>query len=160
VKTICFTGHRGFFNEEWVYTQIRDILGRAVAKGVTGAWVGGALGTDWVALNILKEFPSIAINVALPFYGYDARWPQDIREQYAIDLQDFEPVYVCPPGYAPSKLQTRNEYMVDRSGFVVAVYDKRGHGGTYNCIRYAMQKSVLIYWINPKTGTAQWVKGV
>jgi uncharacterized phage-like protein YoqJ len=46
-------------------------------------------------------------------------------------------------------MQKRNEYMVDNSDIVIAVWDG-SKGGTYNCVKYAEKLGKKIIVINPK----------
>lgn len=40
-------------------------------------------------------------------------------------------------------MQSRNEWMVNRSNIVIALWDGSEKGGTYNCLKYAKSKIVL-----------------
>jgi len=51
--------------------------------------------------------------------------------------------------YYPAKMQKRNEYMVDNSNIVIAVWDGT-KGGTYNCVKYAEKLGKEVIIINPK----------
>lgn len=97
---------------------------------------GGALGIDqfWMEVGLHLGLSVIA---ALPFEGYDAKWPKSDKQKYA-DLLDkcSEVRYICEPGYVASKLQKRNEWMVDNSNLLVA-YWNGSTGGTNNCLQYA-----------------------
>ena len=64
---------------------------------------------------------------------------------------------VCTGEYHVTKMQIRNERMVDDSDLVLAFYDG-STGGTHNCIRYAQRqhKSVMnVYrsWEKHRAGT-------
>ena len=50
-------------------------------------------------------------------------------------------------------MQKRNQWMIDNSSQVLALYDGSGSGGTFNCLEYAKQsdKSVSNVW-------SSWVK--
>lgn len=47
---------------------------------------------------------------------------------------------------------TRNEYIVDNSDVLIAVWDGKPYGGTYSCIMYAWQKAIPVWRIDPDTG--------
>ena len=51
--------------------------------------------------------------------------------------------------YKPYLMQKRNEYMVDQSDKVIAVWDG-SKSGTYNCIKYTKKQNKEIIVINPK----------
>jgi uncharacterized phage-like protein YoqJ len=52
-------------------------------------------------------------------------------------------VKVISQGYSPAVYQLRNEWMVDRSSRVIAVYDGKA-GGTRNTINYARKKKIYV----------------
>ena len=54
--------------------------------------------------------------------------------------------YICD-GYTSFAYQKRNEWMVDRSSRVIAVYNGEA-GGTRNTIRYAEKKGVPIVFLD------------
>lgn len=82
-------------------------------------------------------------------------------------------VYVdCEEGYIPrgmpaeqagkhsnQKLQLRNIYMLDKTDYVVAVWNGKENGGTYNCLKSAKKKEKKIYRINPAENfKAEWME--
>lgn len=92
------------------------------------------------------ELPVIA---ALPFQGYDARWPAASRQKYKKLLDKCHEVrYICEPGYTVSKMQIRNEWMVDNCDLLIAYWNGTP-GGTANCVAYAHTKNKLTLVYNP-----------
>lgn len=142
---LAVTGHRpdklgGYNNEEShkaIRRHMRDFLKEA-PDGELFLISGGALGIDqfWMEVGIHMDLPVIA---ALPFEGYDAKWPVASRRIYKKLLDKcYEVVYVCEPGYEAHKLQTRNEWMVDNCD-VLTAYWNGTPGGTSNCVDYAVK---------------------
>jgi uncharacterized phage-like protein YoqJ len=86
------------------------------------------------------EIPLIA---AIPFTGQDARWWKESRKKYKYLMSRAEDVNISSPGFAYESFQIRNEWMVDNSDKIVAMWDG-SEGGTYNCIKYARSKKVPI----------------
>jgi len=100
---------------------------------------GMALGWD-------QALAQAAINLNIPFHAYvpfrgmDYLWHQDSRNYFQDLLGRAEKVVICSPGgYAPTKLYTRNQQMVDNCTLLLALWSG-GPGGTRNCIRYANAK--------------------
>ena len=58
--------------------------------------------------------------------------------------------------YAVWKMQKRNIWMVDQSNVVVAVWNGEKSGGTYNCIKYAIEKKKPVLVIHPTLLTETW----
>jgi len=152
---IAITGHRpdklgGYNNnsiEELVKDHIKDLF---YLLKPTFIWSGMALGVDqWAAELAIKL--SIPFKAAVPFEGQESRWPLKSQEKYRELLKcSQEIIVVSPGGYAPWKMQKRNEYMVDRADVVVAVWDGSS-GGTKNCVEYAVSQDKTIYLIDPRT---------
>lgn len=97
---------------------------------------GGALGIDqlWIEAALSLKLPVIA---ALPFEGYDGKWPAFSKQEYKKLLDKCQLVkYICEPGYQARKLQIRNEWMVNECDRLYA-YWNGSSGGTANCVRYA-----------------------
>jgi uncharacterized phage-like protein YoqJ len=77
---------------------------------------------------------------AVPFKGQESIWPKQTQEFYHTLLNKAtEIVIVCEGGYTPWKFQKRNEYMVNRANTMLALWNGKKEGGTYNCIKYAEQ---------------------
>jgi uncharacterized phage-like protein YoqJ len=141
---ICGTGHRP--NKLGGYTPEVDHLLRETAS----LWLckhmpelvisGGALGWDQ-ALVEGAWTAGLVYDMYLPFDGFDCKWPDSSRrrlERYANLARQVK--FVCDPGYAPWKMQKRNEAMVDACTDVLALWNG-SDGGTGNCLRYARSKN-------------------
>jgi uncharacterized phage-like protein YoqJ len=108
---------------------------------------GMALGWDqaWAEAAVGLAIPFIA---AVPFARQESTWPEPSQRLYRdLLVQAAETVIVLPGGYAPYKMQVRNEWMVDRADCVVALWDGTS-GGTANCIAYANKtgKPIINLW--------------
>lgn len=139
---ICGTGHRP--NKLGGYGQeVKEDLNTVAMQWLSSYKLdkvisGGALGWDQ-ALAIAAWDLGIPLTMALPFKDFDSKWPAKSRKFLAyLNKNAHEVVYVCEDGYAPWKMQKRNEWMVDNSDGVLALWDG-SDGGTHNCIKYAMK---------------------
>jgi uncharacterized phage-like protein YoqJ len=174
--TACFTGHRpdklgGYNMKNPIMLKLKGKLLEIIEElikeeGINRFISGGALGTDqaafWCVHILQKKYPEVKNIVAVPFAKQDALWNQEQKYWYQkmLKLAD-EIVYVdgilgyqrdkeTPVGeFSKKKLRIRNEYMVDNSRIVVAVYDGSS-GGTSNCLWYARRLGRTIYRLNPK----------
>ena len=161
MSTVCFTGHRpnklGGYSPNPLQSRIRERLSahieKLIGEGVTTFISGMALGVDqWAAeivLSLKTTHPHIRLIAAIPFVGQESAWaPSSIRHyNHLIDLCD-ERVVVSPGGYSAHKMQLRNQWMVDNSTAVIAVWDGSS-GGTGNCVSYARKLHKTIYRLNP-----------
>lgn len=115
----------------WQPTKL--ILG--MAQGWDQALAHGAciLNIPWVA--------------AVAFKGQERLWPEPAQNIFHELLSKAtEVITVCEGGYAPWKLQKRNEWMVDRAvSGMIALWNGNKEGGTYNCIKYAKERQCLVH---------------
>ncbi|MDC6267305.1 SLOG family protein [Lysinibacillus fusiformis] len=162
-NTACFTGHRpnklnGYDpkdNSELLF-KLRDIIMDHVEnRGVNKFISGMALGIDmWAARIVLKlkeKYPHIKLVCAIPCDKQYSKWFQiSVDEWHDIIAKADEVVYVSKETYTSWCMQKRNEYMVDNSDYIIAIWDET-KGGTGNCVKYAQGKSKHITILHPKT---------
>ena len=101
---------------------------------------GMALGWD-TAVAMACQRLAIPYIAAIPFNGQQTAWPPFSRDQWEELVEDAVTLkVVCEGGYAPWKMQVRNEWMVDNSDQVLALWNGT-KGGTANCVAYAEKKN-------------------
>jgi uncharacterized phage-like protein YoqJ len=109
---------------------------------------GMALGYDMIFANVAirSGIPFIA---AVPFGGQEQKWPATSQKLYHNILRYADDiVIVSEGGYTARKMQTRNEWMIDKSDIVIAVWDGTT-GGTANAVSYAKQVGKAVLRLNP-----------
>lgn len=100
---------------------------------------GMAQGVDqWMAETCIElGVPFIA---AIPFVAQADYWPLQNRIHYRKLLDRAERCHVVTPGvqtYTPSLFHRRNQWMVDRADYLIAVWNGDHRGGTAACVHYA-----------------------
>lgn len=146
----CFTGHRPeklTQPEAEVIAGLEKEIRTAVADGFTTFISGMARGVDiWAAeivLRLRNEGQPIQLICASPYEGFERSWSADWQKRYEAIIQAADLVkYICP-GYSQSCFQIRNEWMVDHSARVIAVFNGE-KGGTKNTIDYAEKRLIEI----------------
>ena len=149
----CFTGHRpnGLKRPAWlIKIDLEREIKKAVKDGFAVFISGMAQGVDiWAALIVLKlrdKGAPIKLICACPFDGFETRWDKSWQQQYHDVLASADLVrYICP-GYSRSCFQIRNEWMVDHSARVIAVFNNVP-GGTFNTIEYATKENIQVQFI-------------
>ena len=157
-----FTGHRppklGGYGKEaqqklynFAHHTIRKHLDICLDKTI----VGMAQGWDMSVAQacFILNVPYIA---AVPYPRQEARWPDpDTRKLYRDLLDTAERVVYVSQGEEPmttrrasTLLQFRNQYIVDHSDKLIALWDGDKFGGTWNCVKYAgfKKKEVVNVW--------------
>lgn len=142
------TGHRPekLTNIEWVRAALEEVLN---PLNISALLTGMASGVDLIAAQIAldKNIDCIAVK---PWAGHKAR----IGEQNVYNLittQAKKVINVEPTNSYPGVwvYHKRNQYMVDNSDILIAVWDGGKEGGTAACVRYAEQVNKPIIWLNP-----------
>ena len=172
LESCAITGHRPArfkfkYNEnntgcKRLKKRLRDQLALLYEKGVRYYWIGGALGVDLWAGEILlrlKEQPDykeIELMMALPFEGYDKDWVARSKERMAFLRQhSTNTVIVGVAGQDAAKnYRRRNQFMVDYADCLLAVYDnvRSVRSGTGMTVHYAERKRLPVILIHPDTG--------
>lgn len=132
---------------DWLFKQTCTKL---LELKPTLVYCGMALGFDQILAHACcsVHVPFIA---AIPFEGQEKVWPDLARHRYHTLLAAAkEVVPVSPPPYSPSKMQTRNEFMVDRSHEGLSCWNGDEYGGTYNCLQYARTMRKTVHNIDPR----------
>ena len=157
-KICCVTGHRpkGF---PWNYnydpgekydSAFESTLSRAIraliADGYDYFICGGAIGVDLTfGLEVIHlrdfEFPHIKLEVAVPCPGQSKSWSKAEQAMYKELIELADEVNVISPNYTKFCFHKRNEYMVDKSDFVLVVWNEEEKGGTYYTYQYAVRKN-------------------
>jgi uncharacterized phage-like protein YoqJ len=89
---------------------------------------------------------------AVPFAGQESKWPQASQAKYNHILSFCDHVQIVSEGsYSPQKMQIRNVWMVDNADVVLAVWDGKRSGGTWNCLTYALEQGKMVLRLNPAT---------
>lgn len=169
-RCCCFTGHRpddiGGYDETgdqrvWIRQYLGKAVDVAIAQGFTRFATGGALGVDTDAAEVVlakrdalraAESPvRITLTVCGPYQGFYAKWPKaSIDRFFAIANQADKLIWVSPSlEYDVALLHKRNEFMVDHSELVIAVWNGKEKGGTFSCLKYARSLGRPIVRIDP-----------
>ena len=149
----CFTGHRPeklTRNEKDIKKDLEKEIRQAVADGLNVFITGMARGVDiWAAqivLQLRREGHGVRLICACPYDGFESGWSKEWQRQYKeiLSAADFVK-YVCE-GYSRSCFQIRNEWMVNHSARVIAVFNGE-KSGTKNTIDYAIWQNVPVEFI-------------
>lgn len=157
--TCCVTGNRpqklSFgFNE--AHPDCIDLkhklaieLEKAIQTGYIHIIIGMALGTDiWAGESLLvlkKSYPQIIIEAAIPCNNQTLKWKMADKTRYTNLLMQCDLKTVLQKSYSHNCMMRRNEYMVKKSGLVIAVWNG-GSGGTQQTLEYSerLGKSIVV----------------
>lgn len=151
------TGHRpdklGGYDRR-LFNDLCDFAA-VVLTGIrpSGVISGMALGWDQ-ALAVACVRLSIPFVAAVPFVGFESRWPSASQEDFKKLIMAAEALYVVCEDWqvadagVPWALMERNKWMVDNSTDLLALWNGDRHGGTFNCIQYAKEgrRNIVNVW--------------
>ena len=96
-----------------------------------------------IVLMLRDEGYNVKLMCACPYEGFERGWSQEWKKAYREILAAADFVkYVCE-GYSRDCFQIRNEWMVNHSARVIAVFNGE-NSGTKNTIDYAAKVGVPI----------------
>lgn len=149
-KRCCFTGHRPEkLNRpeaeiiSWLEAEIRKAIDDGFITFISGMARGVDIWAAEIVLRLRDEGFPIHLICASPFEGFERSWNESWSSRYTEVMKRADLVkYVCK-NYSRACFQIRNEWMVDRSARVIAVFNGQP-GGTKNTINYARSKGIEV----------------
>ena len=147
-KTCCVTGHRVIPADQLdrVELELRELIRRAIGAGHDTFISGFAEGADLLFAHLVLEFQTefpVRLEAAIPYAGR-----LKCREsEFQSLLAKCSDVHIISEEYSPGCFFERNRFMVDRADTVIAVYDGRKRGGTYQTIGYAEKAGKQITYV-------------
>ena len=144
----CFTGHRPeklSIPENRLAKLLEAEIRKAIDRGFTTYITGMAKGTDLIAgetvLRLREQDARLKLICALPHPGFGLHWGGGWTERFQRVLAAADLARCICPSFSYASYQTRNEWMVNHSSLVIAVFNGE-RGGTKNTLDYAQRKGV------------------
>ena len=156
----CFTGHRpeklpwGSDETDERCQKLKEELachleGLCLA-GCRHFICGMARGCDTYfaegVLALREKYPDVTLEAALPCDTQSSAWRAEERRRYEHLLAESDEVSFVAHRYSPGCMQRRNEYMVESSGVLLAVFNGTA-GGTMRTILSAQRKCLRVITI-------------
>ena len=153
-RRCCFAGHRPqklTRPVDDIKVDLENEILNSIKEGYTTFITGMTYGTDIWAGNIvvrLKDrFPELKLIAAVPFPDFADKWTDEWQQKYEKLLKAADFVKIICADYSNEAFQIRNQWMVNHSSRVIAVYDGKS-GGTRNTIQYAWKNHVPVRYLN------------
>ena len=144
----CFTGHRpeklGMTEQQLgllLEAAIRDAAARQFNTFISGCAKGVDLCAAEIILKLRENDSRLKLICALPFPDFGIHWGGGWTERFRRVTSEADLVRCISPQFSYDAYQRRNEWMVRRSGLVIAVYQGQS-GGTRNTLDYARKLGV------------------
>ena len=150
---VCFSGHRPEKLIRCEYEIKRDLEKQIMYETGQNRNVfisGMARGVDiWAAeivLALKSKNDNIKLICACPYIDFEKNWSKVWQKRYSNILDNADYIRYISPKYSASCFQVRNEWMVNHSSKLIAVFNG-ALGGTKNTVKYAMRMNVPISYI-------------
>jgi len=167
-RTCCFTGHRPEklpwrFDESHpdcvalkarLREALKELYGRGCRHFITGMARGADLYFAEEVLALREELPGITLEAAIPCPSQSDSWTLAQRQRYQDILDRCDVEALVQREYTRDCMLRRNRYMVERSDFVLAVYDGMERGGTMYTLNYAKSRGLETVVIPPTSESA------
>ena len=96
-----------------------------------------------------KQHPEILLEAAIPFAGQADHWNAAQQARYKNLLQQCDLETLVQQNYTRGCMMRRNQYMVDRSTKLIALFDGNPGGGTCNTLFYAIRQALDVVQLDP-----------
>ena len=167
VLKICLTGHRPK-SLPWGYDETKEscilfknvmtsIIEKAIMNGYTYFISGMALGIDMICAEIVlelkKKYKNVMLECAIPCLNQEKKWSLLQQDRYKNILKKADIVhYVSKAEYTDTCMNDRNNYMVEQSNVVIAVWNGKlsGTGNTVRIAKNAGKKVRIVDPFNPQ----------
>ncbi len=162
-KVCSFTGHRPQnlpfrFNEGYprciaLKTRLREEIEKQITQnGVTHFISGMALGVDTyvaeIVLDLKGTYSGITLEAAIPCEDQPSKWKERDRDRYYSLVEQCDKETMVSKRYAADCMHKRNQYMVDASDVIIAVWNGT-LSGTGKTVEYAKSKGKEVVVIDP-----------
>ncbi len=146
----CFAGHRPERlrrAEKEIKEALRKEIEQAVRDGLAVFITGMSRGVDlWAAeivLEMRKQNKAIKLICAIPHDGFESHWSAEWKRLYRRVQEEADLVRIICNRYHSGVYQIRNQWLVNHSSRVIAVFNDQP-SGTKNTIDYAHQQGVPV----------------
>lgn len=144
----CFKGHRPNkidYSENEIKPLLETAIDNAISDGYVTFITGMAEGVDiWAAEIVLekkKHNTALHLICAIPHPGFENKRSEYEKERYMHIIQDADYTTTVSAHCFRACYQRRNEFMVDHSSLVIAVWNG-APSGTQNTIDYAKKRGI------------------
>ncbi len=161
-RVACFTGHRPQklpwkFDEEdercvKIKRQTKMEIENTICRGYHTFICGMSLGFDMICAEIVLElktkYPHIKLVGAIPCKDQSRRWSRDQQNRYKKLIRKLDEIRCIYKKYKEGCMQERNQFMINNSSLVIALFDGLS-GGTKATIDYANKQGKKVVIIRP-----------
>ncbi len=100
-----------------------------------------------IILKLKKKHPNIKLKCAILCKNQTEKWKKESIDRYnkILSLAD-KITYTSNSNYYNGCMQKRNQYMIDNSNLLIAVFNG-SNGGTKQTIEYAYKNKIKVFFL-------------
>lgn len=127
------------------------ILERGVQHFISGMALGVDMFSAEIVLNLKEKYPFITLECAIPCRFQCRKWSKEQQKRYYQIVRKSDLITIIKDEYTPECMKERNQYMVNKSDFIIAVCspDAGRNSGTSQTLYLSKQKNISIILIEP-----------
>lgn len=136
--------------------EIETLCGAGVSRFLMGAAAGVDMWCGEIVLDLIARGRPIALIAIVPFKAQAEKWSADQQMRYQRILAGCSQVIVLSENYYDGCYKARNQYMVERAKYLLAVrdYTQRPNSGTRQTISLARKHGNTILYASAKQPAA------
>ena len=96
-----------------------------------------------IVLEMRRHDKRLKLICAIPFNGFEEKWPIDWKKHYKLVRKQADHFQVLSDRYSPDVYQNRNQWLVNHSSRLIAVFNGEP-SGTGNTIQYAKEQGIPV----------------
>lgn len=151
----------GYEKNSSVCTKIKQALSQQIymlaSTGASHFLTGMEQGAEqWAAelvLEMKKTKPNLELGCVLSCREQAANWDENARKRYRAILSQADYTHIMADATAANCIKKRNRFLVERSDFVLVVYNGEPDSCTAKTIQYAHRQRKAVSIINPADGS-------
>lgn len=128
-------------------SEIKKLIDEGYTYFISGMAEGADLDFAVCVNEFSKENDNIFLEAAIPYPIKETKKESEYSYKRKIVLNYYKKITPVSPSYYNGCMQKRNRYMVDNSDLVMAVWNGKEEGGTWDTIKYARRRGKTIKYI-------------
>lgn len=141
------------YQRDALKTRLRALIIRLIEQENICSFLSGMEpGIEMVAAEIvlsLKEtHPDLTLECVIPYETQAAVWPESLRNRYFSIISLCDQESMLQSQYTPDCMTKRNQYLVEHTDLVLAVWDGQP-SGTGQIVWYARGRGKIVWTLHP-----------
>lgn len=126
-----------------LYSELQNLICEGYKDFISGMADGADLDVANAVIYYRDMGEDVTLEAALPYPIVPRKTPSTYTEERDDILRECDKKRIVSQHYHNGCMHKRNQYMVDKSDLVLAIWNGEFSGGTWNAIKYAKSRGNL-----------------